>query len=61
MLQENITDETTPGNFTLEDLGVSLTPFEENAYYELKPLSRIGFYIDEYGEVKEPPFPKSLI
>jgi NADH dehydrogenase (ubiquinone) 1 alpha subcomplex subunit 9 len=60
-VQENTTDEMTPGNLTLEDLGVTLTPFEENAYYELKPLSRIGFYLDQYGEFKEPPFPKSLI
>ena len=59
--QENHTDQLTDGNPTLQDLGVTLTPFEENSYYELKALSRIGYYVDKYGEMPQPPFPKSVI
>jgi NADH dehydrogenase (ubiquinone) 1 alpha subcomplex subunit 9 len=55
---EGITDWTTPGNPTLEDLGVSLTQFDIIARYVLYPHRRFSYYSEKLGEFADPVSPK---
>jgi len=53
-----MSDAITPGNPTLEDLGVKLTYLEDRAPWELKRFKRFGYYEEELGEFPEPALPK---
>ncbi|CAG5120072.1 unnamed protein product, partial [Candidula unifasciata] len=55
---EGVTDWTTPGNPSLEDLGVSLTQFEPFARYVLHPMRRNAYYLERLGEFADPAPPK---
>jgi NADH dehydrogenase (ubiquinone) 1 alpha subcomplex subunit 9 len=56
--REMVTDTVTPGNPTLEDLGVKLTYLEDRAEWELKRFQRFGYYETELGELPEIAPPK---
>lgn len=58
--QEYVDDVTTPGNPTLEDLGVRLTYVEDKAPFFLKFFSRYGFYEPDFGE-EPPPAPPRFV
>jgi len=45
---------------TLEDLGVKLTRFEDQCYWELKPLRRYNYMEDIVGEWPDPILPKTI-
>lgn len=51
-------DNPTPGNPTLEDLGVKLTYFEQMAPFFLKSHNRLGYYDSDLGEFPAPEPPK---
>ncbi|XP_059174175.1 NADH dehydrogenase [ubiquinone] 1 alpha subcomplex subunit 9, mitochondrial-like [Physella acuta] len=55
---EALTDWTVPGNLTLEDLGVTLTQFDDMARFFLKSKRRFAYYQEELGEFDEAPSPK---
>ncbi|KAI1309414.1 NADH dehydrogenase [ubiquinone] 1 alpha subcomplex subunit 9, mitochondrial [Halotydeus destructor] len=59
--KENVSDELTPGNPTLEDLGVKLTYFEQMAPFYLKMFNRTGYYEAAYGEIPPPTPPKYVV
>lgn len=48
--REQVTDMLTPGNWTLQDVGVKTTCMEDKARAFLWPFIRFGFYSDELGE-----------
>ncbi|XP_005097061.1 NADH dehydrogenase [ubiquinone] 1 alpha subcomplex subunit 9, mitochondrial [Aplysia californica] len=52
--REAITDWTTPGNPTLEDLGVDLKQFDAMARFLLFPMRRNAYYAEKLGEFAEP-------
>lgn len=56
--KEYVSDVTTPGNPTLEDLGVKLTYVEDKAPFFLKFFSRFGYLEPDLGEYPPPAPPK---
>ena len=59
VIQEFVTDRVTDCP-TLEDLGITLTRFQDQALYELK-LRRTNLYFEELvGQYADPPFPPEV-
>lgn len=56
--KECVSDVLTPGNPTLEDLGVKLSYFEQMARFHGNIYDRFGYYHTDYGEVPPPELPK---
>uniref|UniRef100_A0A1I8G6T8 NADH dehydrogenase [ubiquinone] 1 alpha subcomplex subunit 9, mitochondrial n=1 Tax=Macrostomum lignano TaxID=282301 RepID=A0A1I8G6T8_9PLAT len=52
--REFVTDTLTPGNPTLADLGVQLTPLEHRIHWEIKPYRLYNYYWASIGEFPEP-------
>ncbi|KPI91213.1 PREDICTED: NADH dehydrogenase [ubiquinone] 1 alpha subcomplex subunit 9, mitochondrial [Papilio xuthus] len=58
--KESTTDRPEKGVPTLEDLGVTLTPMEDQVPWELKPFRAYQYYLDKLGEFPQPPPPNAL-
>ncbi|KAK0047567.1 NADH dehydrogenase [ubiquinone] 1 alpha subcomplex subunit 9 mitochondrial [Biomphalaria pfeifferi] len=56
--REALTDWTVPGMLTLEDLGVTLTPFDDMAKFLLHPYRQYAYYQEKMGEFADPEPPK---
>lgn len=56
--QSDLVEEGVP---TLEDLGVSLTPMENQVPWELRPFKTNLHYDEELGEFTKPLPPKVLV
>lgn len=52
-----MTDELTPGNLTLEDLGVKLG-YIEDQYHNASRIYTLEHRIERLEEMDEPPLPK---
>lgn len=52
--REFVTDLTKPGNLTLADLGIELTPLEHRIHWEIKPYRLYNYYWASIGEFPEP-------
>ncbi|XP_072941728.1 NADH dehydrogenase [ubiquinone] 1 alpha subcomplex subunit 9, mitochondrial [Epargyreus clarus] len=52
--KEATTDKVISGIPTLEDLGVCLTPMEDQVPWELKPFRQYQYYMDKVGEFPKP-------
>ncbi|XP_041972748.1 NADH dehydrogenase [ubiquinone] 1 alpha subcomplex subunit 9, mitochondrial [Aricia agestis] len=55
--KEATTDKVIAGVPTLEDLGVTPTPMEDQVPWELKPYRVHQYYMDRIGEFPRPPNP----
>jgi len=58
--RDHVTDTPTPGNPTLEDLGVTLTEIESRADWELKPYRYGAYYDEDLGEFAPAENPKTV-
>lgn len=58
--RECVTDLVEDGIHTLEDLGVQLTPMENQVPWELRPYRAALYYDAELGEFETPPDPRVL-
>ncbi|RWS31131.1 hypothetical protein B4U80_09102 [Leptotrombidium deliense] len=58
--RESVSDELIPGNLTLEDLGVNLSPMENYAMLELRPKRRHAFYCETIDELPIPAHPRTV-
>ncbi|XP_055855019.1 NADH dehydrogenase [ubiquinone] 1 alpha subcomplex subunit 9, mitochondrial [Episyrphus balteatus] len=58
--RECVTDNVLSGVPTLEDLGVNLTPMENQVPWELRPYRAALYYDAELGEFETPSPPKTL-
>ena len=56
-----ISDEPTPGNPTLEDLGVKLSTFEQYGTHYLRMFDRFGYYKTTLDDAEEPPAPLKYV
>jgi len=59
--RDHLTDTLTPGNPTLEDLGVVLTDLESRIVWELKPYFAAKYYHEELGEFPLAAPPKTVV
>jgi len=59
--RDHVTDTLTPGNPTLEDLGVVLTDLESRIVWELKPYYHAKYYHEELGEFPLATPPKTVV
>ena len=58
--REYVTDKVLRGVPTLEDLGVQLTPMENQVPWELRPYRAALYYDAELGEFETPAPPKTI-
>jgi len=57
---ECFSDKTTPGNLTLEDLGVKLSLLEDNYFYNSRCFT-MEQRVERLVEFEEPPLPKYVV
>lgn len=58
--RECVTDNVLRGVPTLEDLGVQLTPMENQVPWELRPFRAALYYDADLGEFETPSPPKTI-